>query len=221
MKKKNCRDLCVSISMLAAFVLWTLAACSVDVKSIGPNGSAVGFSALNGFVHKLTGVNMALYHITDWLGLVPIFVALGFASLGIAQWIKRKKLSRVDFSLFVLGCFYTLTVAVYILFEIIAINYRPILIDGILEASYPSSTTLLTMCVMPTALMQFNKRIKKKPLRLTVATMITLFTVVVVGARLISGVHWLTDIIGGALLSAGLVMLYRGAVECRSIDRRK
>ena len=109
--------------MLAAFALWTLAACSVDVKAIGPNGSAVGFSSLNGFVHKLTSVNMALYHITDWLGLVPIFTALGFGVLGLAQWIKRKKLNKVDYSLFVLGGFYIAVMAVYVLFETVTVNY--------------------------------------------------------------------------------------------------
>ena len=208
MKKKNYRDLCVSISMLAAFALWTLAACSVDVKAIGPNGSAVGFSALNGFVHKLTGVNMTLYNITDWLGLVPIGVAFGFAVLGLVQWIKRKSLLKVDRSILTLGGFYIVVMAVYILFEIVVINYRPTLIDGYLEASYPSSTTILVMCVMPTAMMQLRTRIKNDLFRRCVMLTITVFIIFMVIGRLVSGVHWITDIIGGAILSTGLVMLY-------------
>ncbi|MBQ1262944.1 MAG: phosphatase PAP2 family protein [Oscillospiraceae bacterium] len=195
--------------MLAAFILWTLAACSVNVKAIGPNGSAVGFPSLNAFVHKLTGVNMALYNITDWLGLIPIFTALGFASLGLAQWIKRKKLNKVDYSLFVLGGFYIAVMAVYVLFETVTINYRPVLIGGILEKSYPSSTTLLVMSVMPTALMQFKARIKNTALRTCVSVLVAAFIVFMVAGRLVSGVHWFTDIVGGALLSAGLVILYR------------
>ena len=209
MKKKNRRNLYASLFMLVAFVLWTIAVLFVDVKAIGPYGSSVGFASINDIIHKLTGVNMPLYHVTDWLGLVPIFVALGFALLGLAQWIVRKKLSRVDYSIFILGGFYITVMAVYILFETVTVNYRPVLIDGVLETSYPSSTTLLVMCVMPTAIMQFNSRVKNKILKKCLSLLIALFIIFMVVGRLISGVHWFTDIVGGALLSAGLVMMYR------------
>ena len=199
--------------MLTAFVLWTVAVQFIDVRTIGPNGSSVGFATINGFVHKLTGVHMSLYNVTDWLGLVPIFVAMGFALFGFAQWIKRKHLSKVDYSIFVLGGFYIAVMAVYVLFEMITVNYRPVLINGILEKSYPSSTTLIVMCVMPTAIMQFNSRIKNTVLKKTMSFLITAFIVFMVIGRLVSGVHWFTDIIGGALLSAGLIALYRYAIS--------
>ena len=213
MKKKNRRYLYLSVSMLSAFVLWTVAVQFIDVRTIGPNGSSVGFATINGFVHKLTGVHMSLYNVTDWLGLVPIFVALGFALFGFVQWIKRKHLSKVDYSIFVLGGFYIAVMAVYILFEMITVNHRPVLITGILEKSYPSSTTLIVMCVMPTAIMQFNSRIKNTVLKKTMSFLITAFIVFMVIGRLVSGVHWFTDIIGGALLSAGLVTMYRYAIS--------
>lgn len=213
MKKKNRRYLYLSVSMLTAFVLWTVVVQFIDVRTIGPNGSSVGFATINGFVHKLTGVHMSLYNVTDWLGLVPIFVAMGFALFGFAQWIKRKHLSKVDYSIFVLGGFYIAVMAVYVLFEMITVNYRPVLINGILEKSYPSSTTLIVMCVMPTAIMQFNSRIKNTVLKKTMSFLITAFIVFMVIGRLVSGVHWFTDIIGGALLSAGLVALYRYAIS--------
>ena len=199
--------------MLTAFVLWTVAVQFIDVRTIGPNGSSVGFATINGFVHKLTGVHMSLYNVTDWLGLVPIFVAMGFALFGFAQWIKRKHLSKVDYSIFVLGGFYIAVMAVYVLFEMITVNYRPVLINGILEKSYPSSTALIVMCVMPTAIMQFNSRIKNTVLKKTMSFLITAFIVFMVIGRLVSGIHWFTDIIGGALLSAGLVALYRYAIS--------
>lgn len=131
MKKKNCRNLKVALIMLAAFVLWTVAVCFIDVKAIGPDGSCVGFATVNARIHELTGVHWLLYHITDWLGLVPIFVAMGFALLGLMQWIKRKKLSEVDYSIFILAGFYIVVIAIYILFEFITVNYRPVLIDGV------------------------------------------------------------------------------------------
>ena len=208
MKKKNKGSLYVAICMLAAFVLWTVAIVLIDVQSIGPHGSVVGFATLNKAVHSLTGVHMSLYEITDWLGLVPIACCLGFAILGLVQWIKRKKLLLVDHTLLVLGGFYVVVFAVYILFEFLAVNYRPILINGYLEASYPSSTTMLVMCVMPTVMMQLSNRIKNRAVRLIVNLLIGTFIAIMVIGRLISGVHWVTDIIGGALLSAGLVMAY-------------
>ena len=194
--------------LIAVFVLWTVLVSVVDVRAIGPNGSSVGFATLNGYVHDLTGVNMRLYSITDWLGLVPIGVAFGFAVLGLVQWVGRKSLFKVDRSILALGGFYIIVLAMYIFFEIVVINYRPVLIDGYLEASYPSSTTMLVMCVMPTAMMQLHARIKSNAFRRCVLISIAAFTAFMVIGRLASGVHWLTDIIGGALVSAGLVITY-------------
>ena len=208
MEKKNKKRLVLGASLVVAFVLWTILVCFVDVRAIGPEGSSVGFAALNGFVHELTGVNWLLYTVTDWLGIVPIAVALGFAILGLVQLIKRKSLWKVDHSILALGVFYIVVMAAYIFFEVVVINYRPTLIDGYLEASYPSSTTMLVMCVMPTAAMQLNARIKNTVLRRCAVIAIVVFTAFMVIGRLLSGVHWITDIIGGVLLSAGLVMLY-------------
>ena len=206
---KNRRALGIlSAGLLAAFALWTALLTRVDVRPIGPNGSTVGMAALNAPFHRLTGVHMTLYTVTDWLGLVPVALCVGFGALGIIQWIRRRRLGRVDRSLLVLGCFYVAILGVYLLFEKLEVNYRPVLIDGCLEASYPSSTTLMTLCVMPTAATQLWGRIKRKTLRCCVVCAILGFTLFMVVARLVSGVHWLTDILGGVLLSGGLVAGY-------------
>ena len=202
------RKYCIALGLLAAFALWTMAIRQIDVQAIGPQGSTVGFAALNSMVHRLTGVHMQLYSITDWLGLVPVSFGFGFAALGLTQWIKRKSVLKVDRSILILGAFYIVTLAAYLFFESYVINYRPVLIAGSLEASYPSSTTLLVLCVMPTAMMQLRGRIKNHALRKAVTVAIAAFIVFMVAGRLISGVHWLTDMIGGILLSAGLVMIY-------------
>ena len=212
MKKENQRNFCIATCMLFAFFLWTVTVQFIDVQAIGPQGSSVGFATLNGFVHNLTGVHMSLYAITDWLGLVPLTFVMGFALLGLVQWIKRKHLLRVDYNILALGGFYIVVMVAYVFFEVFVVNYRPVLIGGILEASYPSSTTMLVMCVMPTAVMQFNARIKNNILKRFVASAITAFVVFMVIGRLLSGVHWFTDIIGGALLSTGLVLLYRAII---------
>lgn len=198
----------IAFGLLVAFVLWTIAISVVDVQAIGPQGSTVGFATLNSFVHNLTGTHMTLYTITDWLGLVPVAFGFGFAVLGLLQWIKRKSILKVDGSILTLGGFYIVTLAAYLFFESYVVNYRPVLIEGYLEASYPSSTTLLVLCVMPTTMMQLRDRSKQPMFRKCISIAITIFIMFMVIGRLVSGVHWLTDIIGGILLSAGLVMIY-------------
>lgn len=206
-------SLLASIYFLLSFIAWTVLVTCVDVKDIGPNKSQVGLSTLNGFFHSLTGCSMVLYEITDWLGLVPIFVAFCFGIFGLVQWIKRKSLLKVDFDILALGGFYIIVICVYILFEFTTINFRPVLINGYLEKSYPSSTTMLVMCVMITLVMQINRRIKSTSIKLCLDFLVIAFTVFMVIGRLISGVHWISDIIGGALLSTGLVALYRGIIK--------
>lgn len=208
MKRKSLREFYLSVFYILTFILWTISLKYIDVSAIGPNESEVGFSSINGFFHNLTGANMKLYVITDWLGLVPFFICFGFGVFGLIQWIGRKNILKVDSDILILGGYYIVVMAVYILFEMVVINRRPVLINGFLETSYPSSTTMLVTCVMPTAIMQFQKRIKNLLLKRIVVIISIVFTVFMVVGRLISGVHWLTDIIGGALISISLVRMY-------------
>jgi undecaprenyl-diphosphatase len=181
---------------------------TVDVKPIGVNGSNVGFADLNVWFHSLTGVNMTLYVITDWLGIVPVSVCFIFALIGFIQLVKRKSLFKVDVDIILTGIYYIVVFACYFIFEMIPINYRPILINGYLEPSYPSSTTLLVICVMSTAMMQLNFRIKNKSFRRLTLWTIAAFVAFMMIGRLLAGVHWFTDIIGGLLLGGGLVTAY-------------
>lgn len=198
----------LSVVFLAAFALWTAAVKTMDVRPIGPDGSPVGFAGINRFVHDLTGVHLGLYVLTDWLSLMPLLFILGFGLLGLSQWIQRKSIRKVDRSILALGTFYLTTGAVYLFFEKCIINYRPVLIDGALEASYPSSTTVLVLCVMATGAMELKERIPYPGLRKWVVCLISIFAAFMVVGRLLSGVHWVTDIIGGILLSAGLILFY-------------
>ncbi|MBR5479007.1 MAG: phosphatase PAP2 family protein [Clostridia bacterium] len=198
----------IGFGLLVLFIIWTIALRFVDVKAIGPQGSSVGFASLNKLIHNTLGVHMSLYTFTDWLGLVPICFILAFGILGLCQRIKRRSLLKVDYTILTLGGFYILVMAVYILFEVLVVNYRPVLINGVLEPSYPSSTTTLVMCVMPTVMMQLNDRLRCKRLKTVLKLVIVTFIAFMVIGRLISGVHWFSDIVGGALLSTGLVMIY-------------
>lgn len=208
MKKETIKIFAVAVFFLMLFILWTALIQIVDVQPIGPQGSSVGFAALNDFFHKFTDVHMNLYIITDWLSIIPAFFIIGFGSLGLIQWIKRKNIFKVDFDILILGVFYIIVMALYLLFEVWSINFRPVIINGFLEASYPSSTTLLVLFVMSTAIIQLNNRIKNTKLKKFAGNLIIAFIVFMVIARLVSGVHWFSDIIGGIFLSAGLVAMY-------------
>ena len=69
---------------------------------------------------------------TDWLGLVPIFVCLIFAGVGFVQLMQRKSPFKVDLDIILLGVYYVFVIFGYLLFETVPINYRPVLIDGFL-----------------------------------------------------------------------------------------
>ena len=210
--KKN-QNLLAGILLLVGFAVWTFLIQEVDVQPIGPNGSSVGFAALNGWFHQLTGVHWMLYTLTDWLGLVPICVCLIFASIGFVQLVQRKSLFKVDLDIILLGVYYVLVIFGYLLFEMVPINYRPVRIEGFLEASYPSSTTLLVLSVMPTLYFQAQRRLTASALRQTIRIFSILFSVFMVLGRLVSGVHWLTDIVGAVLLSSGIFLIYKASVN--------
>ena len=194
--------------LILAFVIWTILVQIVDVAPVGVNGTEIGFAAFNCWFHKLTGVHMMIYTITDWLGLVPVGVCFVFGVIGLIQLIQRRSLFKVDRYIIILGVYYVIVILGYLIFEIYPINYRPILIQGVMEASYPSSTTLLVLCVMPTLVEQTNRRIGNVKVKRIIRNISIVFSAFMVMGRLISGVHWVTDIIGGILLSLGLVMLY-------------
>jgi undecaprenyl-diphosphatase len=218
MKQNKKKHMWMGIWLLLAFLLWTALIRCADVQAVGPYGTKVGFAVFNLWFHHLTGVHMTIYTITDWLGLVPIAVCLGFVFVGVFQLIRRRSLLRVDPDILLLGLYYVLVILAYLIFEMIPINYRPILIDGALEASYPSSTTLLVLSVMPTLVFQVGRRWKRKTVKRAVNLFVVLFSAFMVLGRAVSGVHWATDIVGSVLLSFGLFKLYQSAVS--AIDLR-
>ena len=219
--KNGKRDLLTGLGLLGVFLLWTILIKCVDVQAAGPNGTKIGFAAFNVWFHQLTGVHMTIYTITDWLGLVPIFICLCFGGVGFAQLIRRQRLLRVDPDLLLLGVYYVLVIFCYLIFEMIPINYRPIPIDGRMEASYPSSTTLLVLGVMPTLKFQADRRSGNPQVRKAAALFVIVFSAFMVVGRLISGVHWATDIVASLLLSTGLFLLYRSAVLFADGTKRK
>ena len=212
MKERTKKLLFTGILLISVFAIWTLLIQVVDVQPIGQNGTNIGFATFNIWFHELTGVHMTIYTITDWMGLIPIFVCMIFGGIGLGQWIKRRSLLKVDRDILFLGIYYVIVILGYLIFEMIPINYRPILIEGVMEASYPSSTTLLVLSVMPTLTFQLKCRMKNMTVCKILSVLTILFSSFMVVGRWICGVHWFTDIIGSIILSTGLFYVYKGVV---------
>ena len=201
------RNFLISGILLLIAITFTILVKVVDVKQIGVNNSSIGFATLNQFIFETTGVNMIWSHITDWLGLIPVFMAIVYAFIGLIQFIKRRSIFKVDKEIILLGLYYIIVIALYVFFEKVIINYRPILMNGFLEASYPSSHTLMTICICGSSILINKKLFNNKITKVINYLSIIIITITVVG-RLISGVHWFTDIIGGIIISSGLLMTF-------------
>lgn len=209
MKKRN---IIISIVLIILSVLFTALVKNVDVKPIGPNESMVGFADINKLFHNLIGSNMTIYKVTEVLGYIPIAMALVYVFIGLKQLIKRKSLLKVDKEIYVLALFYVLVVGVYVFFEKFVINYRPILIDGLLEASYPSSHTLMSICLCGSSIIINKKLFKNKFGDIENVLSVILILLIVIG-RIISGVHWFTDILGGIIISSTLLVIFYSIIS--------
>ena len=208
MKAKSNTKLIIGLSLIVLFIIYTILVKLVDVKDTGLENSVVGFSTINFAVRDLVKVNFTLYDITDWAGVFAVLVGVCFAVVGVVQLINRKNIKKVDGEILLLGAFYVVTFIVYLAFEFIKINFRPVLIEGVLETSYPSSTTMLALCFIPTAIFEINRLIKNKTLKVSLSIILWAITALMVIGRILSGVHWITDIIGGIIISGGLVITY-------------
>lgn len=212
MKPKAKQNFTLTGIMFAVFAVFTLLVRFVDVQPIGPDGSSVGFASLNGSVFSLLGSSGSWDKITDLFLLAALLSAVCFALYGLYQLIRRKSFKEVDCSIYVLAGFYVLVAVMYVLFEALSVNNRPVLVDGALEASYPSSHTLIVCSFLTAAALQLKERLKNRNIRAVVMTAVALIIVLTAVGRLLSGMHWLTDILGALVLSSALVMLYQSVV---------
>lgn len=215
MKAKNMAIACTSFIL---FIILIVLLKVYDVEAVGPEGTAVGFSHLNAAFHEMFPLNLTIYKLTELLGYLALLVAAGFALMGAMQLIKNKSLAGVDREIYFLAGLYVVMGACYVLFEKLVINYRPeVLPDEIHpEASFPSSHTMLACVIFGSACTMLSIYMEKSTKRMLITTVLDVLIFLTVFGRLICGVHWLTDIIGGVLLSVFLVRLFNAlALEGR------
>ena len=199
--------------LLAISIAFTLLTKFFDVAAIGPNGSSVGLAALNGFVHSSIGLHPLFGKLSD-LFLIPAFLSiLIFFILGIKDLLEKKSLKKVDRRFFYLLGFYFLIAVVYVVFEKLALNFRPILEDGVLEPSFPSSHTLFAVTLYSALILNLDLVTKSEKYQKLLKPLCFVFMTLTIIFRLLAGVHWLTDILGGVLIGATLVSALRAISE--------
>jgi len=212
--KKN-RGFVLPAVLAALTLLYIVLLKTVDVAAVGPQSTSVGFSHLNQSVFNAFGVNESWYKVTEVLGIGSIALAFVFALMGFIQLMQRKNILKVDHQLLAAGALYFAVIALYVLFEIVVINYRPVIMPGETapEASFPSSHTMIGSVIMGSAVILSEYYINNENLRKTVQVVLCILIMVMTFGRLLSGVHWLTDIIGGVLISLTLLSCFRAALE--------
>ena len=211
------KALAITILLAASTFIYTILVAAIDRKPIGPEGSKVGWSALNGSFRDAIGQHPAWDKFTDILMVLAILVALSFVAIGVIQLIQCKNIFKVDKIIWGMAGLYIVMALVYIIFDkIIKVNMRPIIEEGgKLECSYPSSHVLVVCTIMASAYYAWGK-IKfftERKMILDIARLASIVIMaLVVAGRLIAGVHWFTDIFGGVLFAATLVSAFIAAI---------
>ncbi len=205
-KKKLLIDMCFLLFMVS--LVYTLLIKFVDVRGIAADGSNVGFASINSFFKDLLPFNKTWYEISNVLGFIAILIAVLYAMLGCYQLVQVKKISKVDKRLLILAGFYIVFAILYVVFDKVAINYRPVMIDGEVEASFPSTHTMLAICICGSSLLVSKYFVTHKEIRKYIDVMSWGLMIFIVIARVLAGVHWITDIIGGIIISLLLLMIF-------------
>ncbi|MBP3278797.1 MAG: phosphatase PAP2 family protein [Butyrivibrio sp.] len=204
------RDFKRPLVMLVVTILFSVLTFVVDRKPIGYDGTSVGFSSINGLFAGSFGYNPVMDTLSDIAMYLSFLVVAAFAFIGVMQLIRGKSLSKVDKTIIGLGILYVVVAVLYVAFDKIPINYRPILQPGEteLETSFPSTHTLVICTVLGSGIVA-AKRLFKNEMTVRVLK-IAFIAIMAIGvcARLFAGVHWLTDIVAGLLFSVTLVSLY-------------
>lgn len=205
---KEKRNYIITVGLLILFVIFVFCLKKVNVDAIGPEGGKVGFASINKKVFDKLGQNAKWDKCSDYIAIVVIATVPIFALIGFVQMIKRKSLLKVDGDVLMFGGFYVVVLGFYELFEKIALNCRPIIDKNEIEASFPSSHTLIAVCFLGGTMLQVCYRIKNVALKIIVNVLCVVLMVAMAVMRLLAGMHWFTDVVGAILAGMFLLMLY-------------
>lgn len=219
--KKNKTSFTMSLILLAVSVIFTLLVAFVGRAPVGPENSEVDFAALNAALHDQFGYNTVFYGISSVLGYLTILTALINCVGYLANLIKKKDLRMVRADLTATLGIYILLAVLYLVFEFVVINYRPVILEEGLEASFPSTHSMLAIAVMFSAAQQVRTGMKESGIRNILILLCVLTGVLTPVTRFFSGVHWFTDILGGVLYGLFLTSLFAPLRETIRAGQRR
>ena len=205
-----------ALSLTFVFIVWTILVKTIDMNYI-LNVGYIGFSHFNFQINDYVldfGKTDLFNKLTD-VGLYLTFLFdLGFAILGIVQWIRRKSIKKVDPIIFILLVTYITVVVEYFIFEIVKINYSPLSTPEDLHASYPSTHVLLFISFLMTGVIALFNYVKAnnfiKYISISFGVLLSIAYAVM---RLLSGRHYFTDIVASLFLSASIIALFIGLIK--------
>lgn len=216
MKKTN---YLLSLILLVIVIAYTILVAKVDVKPVGPVNPAtgvtseVGFSTINSAIAKKLEYNSTFYKISKYAGYLAFAFIAFYGVIGLAQLIKKKNLKDINKVLYALAVFYVCVAIVYALFEVLTINYRPVVMENELEASYPSSHTMLAICVCGSSLIVSHYLVKKEGFKILLNIAAVIMMILIVVTRTLSGVHWFTDIVGAIIISVFMLQTFASSIK--------
>lgn len=220
MKKNNLKNIIITSSLFLLFIIFTILTKIINVENVGPENSEIGFAKINTSIYQSITPNEIWDKLADIIMIVAIGIVIAFMIIGFIQLIKRKNLFKVDKEILFLGVIYILIICCYIAFELFVINYRPTLINGELEASFPSTHTLIVSAIMATGVIFTHRKINNKLIKILIDAIACICIIVVSISRILSGMHWITDVIAALLLTTSITMLYYTLITLKNNSQK-
>lgn len=207
------KGICITSISLGLFIILIILLKCVDVKTLYDCDS-IGLAGLNKVYYK--EYNKAL----DILSDVIFYLVIAFNVFLIVLYainLSKTKSLKAGYKFYIYFSILLLGIILWLLFDkVICINTRPNIKDGVVEGSFPSTHVFLTAYIVLSSPYLFLKMEKNKGLekanKLGFEEIITIIFIsialVMTVLRLYSGMHWLTDCVGGLILGFFLFGLF-------------
>lgn len=139
--------------------------------------------------------------------LLASFAILGvFVVLGLYQLITRKSLLKVDHRLLWMILPLVLIAITYVVFDkFLVLNIRP---NGSGEASFPSTHVMVVSTIFLIIALNLPYYIKSKTAWIIIDIAMLLLIVLVCVGRVLSEMHWLSDVLGGLAFAIIFAVIY-------------